>query len=235
MKKILLIHGWNYRNYTSQTKETDAWHNRKELVQELKANYEVYKLNLPGFCGEKEPSCAWTLDDYAKFIKDYLDKNKLNVDYILGYSFGGAVAISYFLKYGNQEKLILVSPAIIRNNDKSKKFIKTPKVFNKLRNILRDQYLIRVVKTPEMVYGTKFLRNTYQSIVREDLQESILKINEKDLLVIYGDEDKMVSPHIVLEHLPRNYQKRVKLISGGGHNIGKTHYEQVIKLINENI
>ena len=101
MKKILLIHGWNYRNYTSQTDEKDAWHNRKEFVDNLSKKYEVYKLNLPGFCGEKEYKDAWTLDDYAKFIEDYLTKQKIDVDYILGYSFGGAIAITYYLKYFN--------------------------------------------------------------------------------------------------------------------------------------
>lgn len=38
MKKVLLIHGWNYRNYTGQTKEKDAWHNRLELVNNLEKN-----------------------------------------------------------------------------------------------------------------------------------------------------------------------------------------------------
>lgn len=235
MKKILLIHGWNYRNYTSQTEEKDAWHNRSDLVKELEKNYEVYKLNLPGFCGEKEPQKAWNLDDYAKYINNYLSKNKLKVDYVLGYSFGGAVAILYYLKYHNKEKLILVSPAIIRNNMKSKKFISTPKMFDKLRKYLRDLYLVHIVKTNEMVYGTKFLRNTYQNIVREDLTDKILKIKEEELLIIYGDDDHMVNPHQVKEFLPKNYKSRVKMIMGGGHNIGQTHYKEIIKLIKENI
>ena len=235
MKKILLIHGWNYRNYTSQTNETDAWHNRKKLVKKLKEDYEVYKLNLPGFCAEKEPSRAWTLDDYAEYINDYLIKNDLKVDYILGYSFGGAVAISYFLKYGTLEKLILVSPAIIRNNDKSKRFIKTPNIVKKLREILRNKYIIHVVKTPEMVYGTKFLRDTYQIIVREDLKEKVLKIPEDKLLIIYGENDDMVNPQAVIKFLPSRYQKRVKMINGGDHNIGQSHYNEIVKLIKENI
>ncbi|MDE5540025.1 MAG: alpha/beta hydrolase, partial [Bacilli bacterium] len=176
MKKILLIHGWNYLNYTSKTKETDAWHNRQEMVQELKKDYEVYKLNLPGFCGAEEPKKAWNLDDYADFIKEYLDKHKLKVDYVLGYSFGGAVAISYYLKHGKNEKVILVSPAIIRNNNASKKFMKTPKILDKVRNKIRDFYLIHIVKTNEMVSGTKFLRNTYQIIVRVDLRDKVIKI-----------------------------------------------------------
>lgn len=235
MKKILLIHGWNYRNYTKMTDEKDAWHNRKEMVKELEKYYEVHKLNLPGFCGEKEPNKAWTLDDYADFIKAYLDKNNLKVDYVLGYSFGGAVAISYYLKYGKEEKIILVSPAIIRNNNNSKKYIKTPTILNRVRNIVRDYYLIHIVKNNEMRYGTKFLRETYQIIVRIDLRNSVIKIPSNKLLIIYGDKDTMVNPQGVIDFFDEEYKSRVKLIKDGGHNIGGTNPKEVVDLIIKNI
>lgn len=235
MKKILLIHGWNYRNYTNQTTQKDAWHNRQAFVECLAKDYEVYKINLPGFCGEKEPKSAWNLENYADYIKRYLEREKIQIDYILGYSFGGAVAISYLLKYGTKEKLILVSPAIIRNNDKSKKFIKTPKILTAIRSFLRNQYIIHVVKTPEMVYGTKFLRDTYQIIVRKDLRNDVLKIKDQNLLIIYGENDDMVNPQAVINFLPKEYQSRVKMIKNGDHNIGQTHYRQVVQIIKENI
>ena len=135
-KKILLLHGWNWRNYTNLTKSKDAWDNRKKFVQKLESKYEVYKLNFPGFCGEPEPREEWKLEDYANFVKEYLEKNKMKVDYILGYSFGGAVAITYNHLYDPKQKLILISPAITRNADKSRKMIKTPKFMQKARNMI---------------------------------------------------------------------------------------------------
>lgn len=229
-KTILLIHGWNYRNYTSQTNEKDAWHNRSELVNELEKNYEVYKLNLPGFCGQSEPSKAWDLDDYVYYVREYIDSNKLHVDYILGYSFGGAIAVRYKTKFNDNTKLILVSPAIIRTNNKSKSFIKTPKILQGLRNTLRDLYVIHVVKTNEMVYGTKFLRKSYQSIVREDLKDEVKKINKKDFTIIYGENDEQVNPNKVIEYLGEGYDN-ITLIPGGKHNIGVTHVKEVVEAI----
>ena len=142
MKKILLLHGWNYRNYSKLTDQKDAWHNREEFVSLLSKYFDVYKVNFPGFCGEEEPKKSWNLEDYARYIKDYIDNNDLKFDYILGYSFGGAAAIIYNRIYDNNQKLILVSPAISRNYKKSKKFIKTPSLFNPIRNFIRDFYLI---------------------------------------------------------------------------------------------
>ena len=124
---ILLIHGWNYENYYGRCQDI-AWSNRINFVNELKKKYNVYYPDLPGFGKNKEPNVnKWSLDDFAKYISDYIKDNKLEIDYILGYSFGGAVAVRYKSIYNNNIKEILVSPALIRTEIKSKKFIKTPK------------------------------------------------------------------------------------------------------------
>ena len=232
MKKvILLIHGWNYRNYTSQTKEIDAWHNREELVKRLEKNYDVYKLNLPGFCGEAEPDREWNLSDFADYINKYIKEHNLDIDYILGYSFGGSVAIRYKTKYKAKQKLILVSPAIIRTANNSRKFIKTPQVLQGLRNCLRDFYVIHILKTNEMVYGTKFLRKSYQLIVREDLEEEVKEIPKNDFVIIYGDEDEQVNPHKVIDYLGKDYMDNIDIIKGGKHNIGATHPKEIEEAI----
>ena len=60
----------------------------------------------------------------------------MQVDYILGYSFGGAVAVKYSLLYDKNQKIILVSPAITRDKGKSKNMIKTPKFMRPIREIV---------------------------------------------------------------------------------------------------
>lgn len=233
-KSILLLHGWNYRNYSSQTEELDAWHNRKKLVDKLEEKYKVYKVNFPGFCQTSEPSeKSWTLDDYASYINNYIKDKKLKIDYILGYSFGGAVAVKYNLLFNNKQKLILISPAIVRENKKSKSFIKTPSFLNFIRNKLRDLYLIHIVKTNEMVYGTKFLRNSYQNIVRIELLDGIEKIDPKLITIIYGDKDEMVKPSYVISHINPKYKNCIHLIKDGKHDIANTHVENVVNIIND--
>lgn len=231
MKKILLLHGWNYRNYTSMTKEKDAWHNRQKFVSKLEKKYEVYKINFPGFCGEVEPKNPWELKDFATYVFEYLSKNNLKVDYIIGYSFGGAVAIEYNRLYDNNQKLILISPAIVRNNDKSKKFVRTPNFIKPVREFLRDFYLIHIVKTNEMVHGTKFLRNTYQNIVRIELINELENIDPNLVQIVYGGEDKMVNPKFVISSVKSKYKERIFVIDGGAHDIANTHSEEIINII----
>ena len=70
---ILLIHGWDYDNYNKRTKKK-AWSNRSKFIKELEKKYTVYYPDLPGFGLEEEPNAKkWTLDDYATFIKEYIN------------------------------------------------------------------------------------------------------------------------------------------------------------------
>ncbi len=232
MKKILLIHGWDYDNYYGRV-DKEAWNNRTKFINELEKYYIVKRPDLPGFGLQKEPNVKkYTIEDYADYIHEYIVKNDYYPDYILGYSFGGAVAVTYLKKYGDV-KLILVSPALIRNHNNSKRFIKTPKILSPIRNCIRDFYLIHKVKVPEMVYGTKFLRNTYQSIVRIELADILKEFNIEDYIIIYGEKDDMVDPDRMLKLANSNIKNRIHLITGGGHDIANTHTKELVDIINE--
>ena len=232
MKKILLLHGWNWKNYTKLTDSKDAWDNRKEFVKMLSEKFEIYKINFPGFCGEKEPTKAWNLDDYAFFVKNYLEKNNLKVDYILGYSFGGAVALHYYSLYDNNQKLILISPAITRNKDNSKNFMKTPKFLNPLRNGLRNIYLKYIIKNPYMINGTKFLNNSYQNIVRVELLNELNQVKSNNIQIIYGKDDDMVNPSYIIKEVNNNLKKCINVIEGD-HDIANNNPLEIMKIIDE--
>jgi pimeloyl-ACP methyl ester carboxylesterase len=231
MKKILLLHGWDWRNYTKLTTSKNPWHNRIKFINALKKEYEIYQLTFPGFCGEKEPNNAWNLDDYALYVNSYIRTSGIKFDYILGYSFGGAVAIKYNLLFDNFQKIILVSPAITRNSDKSIKFIPTPEILKPLRKVVKDLYLKYIVKNNYMIHGTKFLNDSYQNIVRVDLTDQITNIKPYNIKIIYGSEDNMVNPQKVIDYVPKEYKKRIFVIAGGGHDIANTHAKEIINII----
>ena len=224
-KNVLLIHGWDYTLYTKMTNYNDAWEEYSKFLNVLSKKYNVYKLNLPGFCGEEEPKeKGWGIDNYSNYIYEYINKNNLNIDIIIGYSFGGAVAIDYTNRYKSKSKLFLIAPAIIRNNNSSNKFIKTPSIFNPLRKILRDFYVIHIIKNNEMRYGTTFLRNSYQSIVREDMRNELYKIDSKNVYIVYGDKDTAVNPQEILKTLKKEYLSRISLIKNADHDNIITDY-----------
>lgn len=230
MKKIVLLHGWNFNNYT-KFGSADAWENRKDFVEALATEFQVYKINLPGFCGAQEPKNAWNIDDFATFLEDYLHSHNINPDYILGYSFGAAIALQWKEKLHKQAKLILVSPAIIRAykktmNHKVNRFKKyVPK---NILNFLIDIYL-HFLKNEYYTRGTHFLKQTYLNIVKVDLTRELHNIQPEELLMIFGSDDTATPPSLLKGRITNpGLLNRIKVINGGTHDIANSHISTIM-------
>lgn len=234
-KNILLIHGWDYELYSKMTKSNDSWGEYKKLVSALEERYNVYKLNLPGFCHEKEPKeKEWNVTNFAQYVDKFIKDNKLNIDIVLGYSFGGPVSVRWKKISNSNAKLFLIAPAIIRDADNSKKFLKTPQVFDKIRALVRNLYVIHVVKNNEMKYGTKFLRNSYQLIVREDLRSDLFSLNASDIKIVYGTNDTAVAPQEMLQTAPAEYKNNISMIKDANHdNIITDYVEELMDIMDK--
>lgn len=231
--KILLIHGWDYANYTSSGR-TDSWSNRSKFVQALSQYFNVVRIDLPGFCGQPDPEKPWTLDDYVGYVDTIIEKER--PEYILGYSFGGAIALHWKKQSRDvRVKTFLVSPAIIRKYEKANlSFIqRTLKsvLSEKLISLLRDFYLIKIVRNPYYSKATRVMRETYRNIVAVDLRKDLLELSDS-LTLIYGENDTATPPNLVQEVLRHSkIQHKVEIISYGGHNIANSHTEKLISLI----
>ena len=231
-RNLLLLHGWDYDLYSSRITSTDAWQNYKELIFSLKERFNVYKLNFPGFCKQEEPDeKEWNVHQFAEYVDRYIITNELHIDYVLGYSFGGAVAVKWKTITQNNAKLILVAPAIIRNSAKSRAFFKTPKSIQAIRSCVRDFYVIYIVKNNEMRYGTKFLRNSYQIIVREDLREDLFSINSEDIKLIFGTKDTAVAPETIIQSAPIAYNSIYMIDDANHDNIITDYVEELVQIL----
>lgn len=231
--KIFLIHGWNYTNYTSSGC-TDAWTDRSGFIADLSKHFEVISFNLPGFCGEKDPQVPWSLDNFVSFVERKMQQEK--PDYILGYSFGGAIALRWKKTTGDTRvKAILVSPAIIRRYEKenlsvAQKILKSV-LPEKILSILRDMYLTKVIKNPYYTDAGSVMRRTYRNIVALDLRDDLASVSDS-ISLIYGENDTATPPILVKNILEKCFKKHnLHIISGGGHDIANTHTEKLISVI----
>ena len=240
MVKMLLIHGWDYKHYSALAQSTDVWDNRREFVNRLQNLFNIKTITLPGFCGEQEPKTPWKLEDFADFVEQKLQDDNFDPDYILGYSFGGAVALTHKLKY-NKNKIILVSPAISRKyrqesvaHNKLKHFINSLPC--KLKELARDQYISKVLKNPFYANGTNFLKKTYLNIVNIDMSEELKKLSSHDFKIIFGEKDTATPPQILLN---KNSEIRhnVVVLKNGTHDIANTNtlelLTEIIKFTNK--
>lgn len=235
MKNIVIIHGWDplmYNEISAKKGINDPWYHRQKLIEGLEKNYNVIPYLIPGFCGRSEPNVSfWSIEDFSKDFNDWLISNDINPDLVLGYSFGGAIALKWKLLFKKQIKIILVSSALYRRSTKKStlgKFFGFLSKIPLLGNLLKHIYLLAVSKYYRL--GTPFLRKSYNSIVREDLSKSILEIQKNQALFIYGDNDTATPWSNISEQVIKSGNP-FYVIEGGGHNIGQTHPEEVLNAI----
>lgn len=231
--KILLIHGWNYINYTS-CGSSDAWADRKKFTDFLADYFYLVKINLPGFGGEPDPQNPWDIDQYALYLDGIIQREK--PDYVLGYSFGGAVLLRWKKNTENRDvRTILVSPAIIRRYEKNnlsllEKLLKSvlPRFFS---SFLRDLYLTIWRKNPYYTNATKVMRETYLNIVSVDLRGDLLAIEDSTVL-IFGEMDTATPVSLIEEALKKaRVRHSLSVINGGGHDIANTHTNVLVSTI----
>lgn len=231
-KTILLLHGWADR------KETFI-----NLQSELSKKYKVIALDLPGFGKSQGPQQVWNLDDYAKFVSEFIikiDQSK-NIKAIIGHSNGGAVAIrGTALGLLAPDKLVLLASSGVRNTAQAKKLVikmiaKVGKVATfwlprKTRQNLQKK-LYGTVGSDMLV--TPELKETFKKTVSQDIQADASLIPISTLL-IYGDQDTATPINEVGEKLHQRIKNsQLEIIPGADHFVHQAEPTKVARIIQE--
>lgn len=203
MKKILVcLHGWG----ASKASFT-------ELTAALQgSDIDVVALDLPGFGDEPEPNKAFTNDDYADWVIDWLVKSeKLRVNsewYLLGHSAGGRIAIKLVTEkltaLSSQltapSHLFLCAAAGIRHPRHIRRVIgltlsKTGKFFLSIPGLkvlqpIAKRLLYKLIRVHDYEKATPIMKQTLIEVTAEDLTPLLSKIDVPTDL-FWGTDDGM--------------------------------------------
>jgi len=188
MNNILILHGWGSR--------AENWSRVKELLENQ--GYKVFVPDLPGF-GENSPlSRAWAIDDYVEWVSDFCEKNNLSQFFLLGHSFGGAVAVKFSLKYPEKvKKMFLVASSGIRRKTIKKEILKKIANFLKFFSFLPFYSSIRkifykiVIQKSDYPYTEGIMKETYLKIINEDISSCFSEVSVPTI-IIWGDKDDVL-------------------------------------------
>ncbi len=203
MANILILHGWG-----SSAKK---WNSVKNILE--KKGHKVFLPDLPGF-GENPPlKKPWSIDSYVEWLKSFCEKNDIllysqeigakydqSKFFLLGHSFGGAIAAKFALKYPQKiDKLFLVANSGIRKKTFRKSFFKKIsavfKVFSFLPfySFLRKVFYKLFVPKSDYLYfeKEKAMKETYLNVIKEDLSFLFSKISASTV-IIWGEKDNIV-------------------------------------------
>ena len=208
------------------------------LISELKDDYTVLAVDLPGFGGTQAPDKAWGLEDYAGFVKSWLKKIDVDQVYgLIGHSHGGATAI-YGLGNGllKADKLILLASAGIRNQKNLRKSLLTAaaKTAKLPLLVLPAAQKGRLRKKLYSTAGSDLMllphmEDTFKKIISQDVQPSAARVSTPALL-IYGSRDK-ATPVRYGHMLNRQIRGSRLEVVGAGHFVHQDEPAAVSRLI----
>lgn len=209
---LVFLHGWG----------SESLHFRKTL-EKLDS---FIAIDLPGFGGSEIPKTPWSLDDYAIFVGDFLEKLAIKNPVIAGHSFGGSIGIKYCALGDKAKKLILIGSAGIRKKNikkyiyfviaKTFKFIFYLPGVRKLRNFIR-RWFYKAIDSEDYI-DAGALRDIYLNVASEDLTQDLKKIILPTVL-IWGENDKdtPVNNGKMMHQLIKNSQ--LYMIPQAGHYV----------------
>ena len=172
---ILFLHGWG------QNKEM-----MYPIISELKEKYKCVVLDLPGF-GKSLFDNSKDIEEYVSSIRCFLEKNGLLPKYIVGHSFGGKLALEYYFKYKDIDKMVFIASPIL----KPKRSIKYYYKVYKYKILKKINIVSKNVGSEDYKNCKKEMKSFFVKVVNTHYDKKVKDINIP-VLLIWGDKDNQV-------------------------------------------
>jgi pimeloyl-ACP methyl ester carboxylesterase len=222
MSCLLILHGWG-----SSAKN---WAQVKDALE--KKGYNVFLPDLPGFGESVLPTKPWSLDDYVDWLADFCEKNNLSQVFLLGHSFGGAIAAKFALKHPEKiKKLFLVASSGIRKKTLKKRLFKKFSFLFRRILILKKVFYKFFIKS-DYQNTSGIIREIYLKIIAEDISGIFSQI-KIPTVIIWGDKDKVTpfSDACFINQEIKN--SKLEILPGIGHKVRLEAFDLLIdKIIN---
>lgn len=227
---ILMVHGWK-----------DSLETFNDLETELKNDYKIIRLDLPGFGGSQAPSEPWGASEYADFVSKALLKiEETEIYAVVVHSMGARIMLNALGRRAvNTEKFIVIAGAGIpqKKGVKSHGFNALAKSGKVVSSVLpktqQEKLRTKLYDAASSDYlGAGELEETFKKLVAEDSRRYAPDVHA-DTLLIYSDNDKLTPPAIGEEFKELIPNSQLVLVGNLGHNIHKEDPGKVIDLIKE--
>lgn len=236
-----------------------CWTDWLEQLPELSRDRRVVALDLPGFGWSELPANPVSIRGYAQCVEAVCDGLGIARAQLVGHSLGGLVAAELALSSpGRVERLALVAPAIYwRNQPGARRLMASGRVLERYsdwaaarwhfalrRPRVRQASLSRAVAhpdrlPPETVYemlkpvGTAAaLRQALRALWEHDIREEVGRIAAPSL-VVWGAEDRIISPRFAERLGERLPDARVEVFEDTGHCPQLEHPERFNRVLRE--
>ena len=181
-KEVLFLHGY-------KSSANSFYYQINALAEN---GFKAVAVDFPNFGSSAQITYAWSVGDYAEWLKKFIAQTGLNKPYIVAHSFGARVAFKLLSDCSDAaEKLIITGGAGVVK-PRSPEYIRQVKRYRRIKKIF-PRYAEKHFGSEEYRSLSPIEKDSYKLIVNEDLTGCASKLNLPTLL-IYGREDKTTPP-----------------------------------------
>ncbi len=228
---FLILHGWG--------SNSSRW---EEVAQALAAKgYQVIVPDLPGFGDSAELKYPWDTVKYVNWLDAFIKELGLRNFYLLGHSFGGALACKTAITHNQDiQKMFLVAAAYVREKTAKKKLSARLAKVIKLFSFVPGYVLFRkavykfIIRKSDYAHLDGVLKQTYLNVINEDVSFQIPFIRVPTV-IIWGEKDDstlLEDAYYLQKHIKNSV---LEVIPGAGHDLNRKQPELVVEKILENI
>ncbi|MEK7664073.1 MAG: alpha/beta hydrolase [Patescibacteria group bacterium] len=228
-KPFLILHGWG--------SDSGKWKSTAELLSQK--NLCVIIPDLPGFGKSQQPESAWGLDNYVDWTLELTQKipELHNQFYLLGHSFGGALAAKFAIRHNQKViKLFLCAAAAIRKKTIKKQVLrkvsKLAKIFHFLPfyPLARKAFYKFVVGVSDYLKVDGVMKETFLKGISDDLSQKLSFI-KLPVVILWGDKDDTTSVEDAHWIHKKIFHSKLVIIPGANH----APYLHVPEALSQNI
>jgi len=189
---LLFLHGW--------MQDKDSF---RDIFSILDANNISYiSLDLPGFWGTGLVSSDMEIEDYGKFVIDFIEKTWLKNPTLVGHSFGGRISIYLGSFYENISKIVLIWAAgIAPEMNPIRLFV--VKVWKAVLSFPWLKWLWAKVKTSVSAsdYASAGkMTQIYRNTIENDLQHYMKQVALPTLMIWWDSDDQVPLQEAEITH-----------------------------------
>lgn len=226
-KPVVLLHGWGDSSVSWQP-----------FAKKLADTYDVIVPDLPGFGATESPHGAWSVTEYAQFVRDFLQKLDVKSYAVIGHSNGGAIAVRGIGQGMFQaDRLVLLASAGVRSPRVNQGFRIIAKVGKVVARPLPQTVRRRLRSTLYQKAGSDMLvaehmQETFKKIVRDDVRGDAAYLSLPTLL-LYGDDDQETPMTIGRQLHEAINGSRLQVLQGSGHFVQLDAADEVERMTRE--
>lgn len=230
---LVILHGWG--------SSAESFRALKEPLAQ--SGFSVLVPDMPGFGDAAPPPEPWEVDDYVKWLWEFVKSRKIERFYLLGHSFGGRIGIKFALKHPEKlSGLILYAAAGVKPRKKLRHAllyliakigapIFSLPFLGGLKNF-SQRVLYFFAGTKDYLLAEGVMKETMKNVIEEDLSPFLGEIRARTLL-IWGENDQttLLADARLMNARIRGSELRV--IQGAGHSAHKEQPEEFVRILLE--